>query len=37
MEDKVGKRVEDIGKLILGKMDYEILGGREENEARKDL
>lgn len=33
----MGKRVEDIGKINLGKMDCEILGGREENEARKDL
>lgn len=31
-----GKRVEDIGKIIVRKMNYEILGGREEREAKKD-
>lgn len=37
MEDTVGKRVEAIGKIIIGKMDCEILGRREESEARQDL
>lgn len=31
-----GKRVEDIGKIIVRKMNCEILGGREEREAKKD-
>lgn len=37
MEDKVGKRVEDTRRRIIGKMDCEILRGREENKAKKDL
>lgn len=37
MEDKVGKRIEDFGKIISGKMDCEIFGRREENKAKKDL
>lgn len=37
MEDKVGKRVENAGKTVIGKMDHAILERREEGEARKDL
>lgn len=37
MEDEVDKRVENAGKTVIGKMDCAILGGREEDEARKDL
>lgn len=37
MEDKMGKRVEDIGKIIIGEMDCKILRRREEDEVKKDL
>lgn len=37
MEDKVRKRIEDFGKIIIGKMDCEIFGRREENKVKKDL
>lgn len=36
MEDKMGKRVEDIGKIVIGEMDCKILT-RREDEAKKDL
>lgn len=35
MEDKMCKRVKDIGKIILGALDCKILARREENEAEK--
>lgn len=35
MEDKMGKRVKDIGKIIIGELDCKIPPRREENEAKK--
>ena len=35
MEDRMRKRVKDIGKIIIGELDCKILARREENKAKK--